>query len=71
VTAEQREQVSALFEAALDRESDQRDAFLDDACDNEEIRAEVKSLLAEHDSAGTFMTNRCLNLWDRRRQDPL
>ena len=55
MTPEKREKVSELFEAALEREPNQRDVFLDDACSDEEIRAEVKSLLAGHERAGNFM----------------
>ena len=45
MTAEQWTQVQHLFEAALDRDPSERDAFLNDACGNAAIRAEVASLL--------------------------
>jgi len=42
MTPERRERISELFEAALEQEPSHRDAFLAGACDDEEIRAEVK-----------------------------
>ena len=56
MTPDQRERVSELFEVALEQPRDRRDRFLDEACDDSEIRAEVTSLLAEHERAGDFMT---------------
>src|SRR5215470_16923797 len=55
MTPERRERISELFEAALEREPGRRSAFLNEACDDEEILAEVSSLLEEHERAGTFM----------------
>ncbi|MBK5294107.1 MAG: serine/threonine-protein kinase [Acidobacteriia bacterium] len=55
MTPEGRERISELFEAALEREPNERDEFLEESCSDEEIRTEVKSLLAEHEKAGNFM----------------
>src|SRR5260370_13426445 len=52
---EQQERVAELFEAALEKDLNKRNAFLDEACGDEEILAEVRSLLAEHEAAGTFL----------------
>ena len=50
------ERVKVLFEAALERPSDQRARFLKRECGADEaLRSEVESLLAEYDSAGSFM----------------
>ena len=49
------DRVEELFEAALDRPSAERAAFLDQACDDELVRAEVDSLLAAEDEAGDFL----------------
>jgi serine/threonine protein kinase len=50
------ERVKELFEAALERPSDQRARFLKRECGADEaMRSEVVSLLAEYDSAGSFM----------------
>src|SRR6185369_10487478 len=44
-----REQLEAIFQAALDIETnDQRAAYLDRACPDVELRREVESLLDEH-----------------------
>jgi serine/threonine protein kinase/Tol biopolymer transport system component len=55
MTPEQQERVSELFEKARDLDPGEREAFVRDACDDEQIRAEVRSLLSAHDQAGTFM----------------
>ena len=60
MTPEEREKVSELFEAALEREPNQRDVFLDEACHDADLRAEVRSLLAEHDKAGDFLNKPAL-----------
>src|SRR5262245_28712669 len=45
-----------LYDQALELESERRDAFLREACaDDEELRREVESLLAAHDSAEGFI----------------
>jgi serine/threonine protein kinase len=50
------ERVKELFEAALERPADQRARFLKRECGGDEaLRSEVESLLAEYDSAGSFM----------------
>ena len=47
--------VKGLFNAALDREPAARTAFLRDACDDAEVRAEVERLLAAHVEVGEFI----------------
>ena len=50
------ERVKELFADALDREPAERPAFLDAACAGDtELRAEVDSLLATHDTTGDFI----------------
>lgn len=47
-----------VFQAALARASEQRAAFLDDACGGDaELRREVDSLLAAHEAAGGFLSS--------------
>ena len=47
--------VKALFDGALNLPTEQRAAFLDDACGGDEgLRSEVESLLAAHADAGSF-----------------
>jgi len=47
--------VDALFEAALKRPADERDAFLSEATARPEVQARVKSLLERYESLGDFM----------------
>lgn len=46
-------QVKPILESALEVEGETRKAFLDRVCENASLRAEVDSLLASHDKAGT------------------
>jgi len=53
---EQFQQISKLYDAALELEPDQRAAFLNEACaGDEELRHEVESLLASEEQAGSFL----------------
>ncbi len=56
MTADPRwEQFKQVFQAALDREPQQRAAFLRDACGADAaLQAEVESLLDAHERAGSF-----------------
>jgi eukaryotic-like serine/threonine-protein kinase len=50
------QRVKEVFEGALERQGDERAAFLDRACDgDEEVREEVESLLRSYEVAGSFM----------------
>jgi non-specific serine/threonine protein kinase/serine/threonine-protein kinase len=50
------ERVKELFSAALERDAADRAAFLDEACAADtELRAEIDSLLAAHDTTGDFI----------------
>jgi len=51
VKPERWEQIKDLFGLALEREPSQRAAFLQEACSDDEARAEVESLLASHEMA--------------------
>lgn len=58
MTPERWNRVSEVFEAALEKEPRERNAFLAAACrDDGELRAEVESLLAEHGRAGNFLNS--------------
>ena len=47
-----------VFQAALARSPELRDAFLDEACGGDgELRREVRRLLAAHDAAGGFLSS--------------
>jgi tetratricopeptide (TPR) repeat protein/tRNA A-37 threonylcarbamoyl transferase component Bud32/TolB-like protein len=49
--------VNALFEAALEREADQRAAFLTQNCPHKDVRNAVENLLATHRMAGALLTD--------------
>src|SRR5437868_5043938 len=52
------QQLDQLFHAALEREPEQRSAFLDEACASDEVlRKEVEALLAAHENAESFIEN--------------
>jgi len=56
MTPERWRVIDAILRASLSCEPGQRDAFVAQACgDDEEIRLEVASLLAAHDRAGDFL----------------
>ncbi|MGH9844514.1 MAG: serine/threonine-protein kinase [Blastocatellia bacterium] len=49
-------QIEQIYDAALERDTSRRAAFLDQACEgDEELRREVASLLASDEQAGSFL----------------
>ena len=57
ITPEIWEKVRALFDAALEQEAGQREAFLARNCPDERVREQVERLLADHDKAGDFLVD--------------
>ena len=56
MTPERWRQIEDVFQAALDRESEGRSAFLETACaDDVELRRGVDSLLAAHETAWSLL----------------
>jgi len=56
MTPERWQQVKNLFHAALERESNHRAHFLDEACAGDvSLRREVESLIASHERTGSFI----------------
>jgi TolB-like protein/tetratricopeptide (TPR) repeat protein len=55
MTPERWLRVTELFEAALERSPDERAAFLERGCDDEQIRREVESLLEADEADSRFM----------------
>ena len=56
MTSERHQQICKIYHSALELESQQRAAFLDQACDGDEtLRKEVQSLIASHEGAGSFL----------------
>lgn len=50
------QQISRLFQAALERDADDRSAFLDEACAGDDaLRREVQSLISSHGEASNFI----------------
>lgn len=61
--AERFRQIDELFDAALERDSTVRAAFLDAACaGDDELRVEVESLLAAHERAENFIESPALEV---------
>src|SRR5438046_1571698 len=62
ITPERWQRISELFEAALEREPQDRLAFLAEVCsDDDALRAEVEFLLSEHRQAGSFIADPALD----------
>lgn len=56
MTPERWQQIDRLFHSALERDAEQRDAFLRKACKGDEsLRREVVSLLGSHEEANSFI----------------
>jgi len=56
VSTEHWQQVKEIFDAALEREKEDRAHFLDQACvDDAALRSEVESLLDSHEQSQSFM----------------
>ncbi|MBN2559992.1 MAG: serine/threonine protein kinase [Phycisphaerae bacterium] len=55
MTPEQYEQIRELFLAAREKDRSQRASFLRSACDDDLVRGEVESLLANDEKADTFL----------------
>ena len=63
MTPERYQKAGLLYHSALKIEPEQRTAFLDGACgDDEELRREVESLLAAHDKAGDYFATPALEV---------
>ena len=55
--------IEEIFHSALDREPDQVGAFLDTACEGDELlRGKVEALLASHQRAGSFIETPAIGL---------
>ena len=51
------QKIESLFAEALEQSPDQRSAFIDRCCaDDDHLKSELRSLLAAHEQAGEFMT---------------
>ena len=57
MTPEKWERIKALFEVALQQPAAKRASFLARLCPEEEVRTRVEKLLADHDEAGSFLSD--------------
>src|SRR3989454_8529369 len=56
MNSERSQQIDEIFQAALDLTSEQRAAYLDQACAGDhDLRAEVESLISSYEQAGSFI----------------
>ena len=56
MTPERWQQITDIFEAALQQDTGARSAYVNEACGNDgELRREVEAMLASHDQAGSFI----------------
>ena len=56
MTPERWQKITAIFEAALQRDDGARSAYVNEACgDDQELRSEVEAMLASHDQASRFI----------------
>ncbi len=63
MTPERYRQIGELYHAALEVNADDRAAFLDGACaEDQELRREVESLIASHEQASDFIATPALAL---------
>ena len=56
-TPENWKRIKALFEAALAEEASSRTSFLDRVCPDSDDRERVEKLLADHQEAGSFLSD--------------
>ena len=63
MTPQQWARIRQIFESALDQPANERDAFIDVECAGDTaLRAEVESLMANHDESGTFLNQPAADL---------
>src|SRR5215471_20653128 len=56
MTPERWQKIDRLFHAALERPPDERAAFVEENCvDDERLRGEIQNLLAAHDQSDSFI----------------
>src|SRR5437879_649934 len=64
------QQIKSLLQSALEREPDERAAFLKEACSgNPSLQSEVESLIASHQQAGSFVERPAFELMAESLKD--
>src|SRR5262252_654427 len=66
MTPQNWERIKVLFEAALQQPPAKRASFLAKNCPEEDVRAQVEKLLADHDEAGSFLSDPVLGSPSRK-----
>lgn len=61
--------IDRIFKSAIERKPAERDAFLIEACDDDEVRAEVESLVSAHEQTGEFLDAPAYELADVQLED--
>jgi len=70
MTAERWQQITNIFEVALQRDGSARAAYLTEACaGDDELRREVDAMLASHERASRFIEEPALNVVARQSGD--
>ena len=65
------QKVEELYHAALEREKDQRDSFLAEACDSDpDLLAQVQKLINAHDLSGSFIDSPAYEINTQTLHDP-
>ncbi|MCM3869606.1 MAG: serine/threonine protein kinase [Pyrinomonadaceae bacterium] len=72
MTPERWKAIDRIFKSAVERTPAERSAFLNEVCDNDEIRFEVESLISAHERTGEFLDSpACQPEHLRPAHDPL
>jgi tRNA A-37 threonylcarbamoyl transferase component Bud32/tetratricopeptide (TPR) repeat protein len=70
MTLERWQKLKTLFESALEREGDDRAAFLDQACaEDPSLRLQIEALLRSHERAAEFLEAPVIDVATRRDED--
>lgn len=70
MTAERWQQITRIFEAALNRDPASRAAFVAEACPgDDQLRQEVEAMLSSHERAGGFIESPAMEVAARQSGD--
>ena len=70
MTPERWQQITSIFQVALQRDASSRAAYLNEACAGDDsLRREVEGMLASHDQASRFIEEPALNVAARQSGD--
>lgn len=69
-TPDRWKRIQDLFHQALSRPTSEREAFLEEACDDPDLRAEVESMLRAHENADDFLQGAADDLLAADTEEP-